>query len=73
MNLRGIDHLVGQSGALRAGPALLVTDHVRQLTGQDPITFAAFAKRHQEELTPGASEMAAYRDSAKGNAKGSLY
>src|SRR5277367_3445637 len=59
VNLRGIDHLVAQSVALRAGPALPVTEHVRLITGQYPITFAAFAKRHQEELTPDASEMAA--------------
>jgi NAD(P)H dehydrogenase (quinone) len=55
VNLRGIDHLVAQSVALRAGPSLPVTGHVRQLTGQDPITFAAFAQRHREELAPGAS------------------
>ncbi len=52
VNLRGIDHLVAQSIALRAGPPLPVTEHVRQLTGQDPITFALFAQQHQEELTP---------------------
>jgi NAD(P)H dehydrogenase (quinone) len=59
VNLRGIDHLVAQSVALRAGPALPITEHVQQLTGQDPITFAAFARRHQEELTPGVQETAA--------------
>jgi NAD(P)H dehydrogenase (quinone) len=59
VNVRGIDHLVAQSVALRAGPELPVTDHVHQLTGQFPITFAAFAMRHQKELTPDASEMAA--------------
>jgi NAD(P)H dehydrogenase (quinone) len=55
VNLRGIDHLVAQSVALRAGAALPVTGHVRQLTGLDPITFAAFAQGHREELTPGGS------------------
>jgi NAD(P)H dehydrogenase (quinone) len=54
VNLRGIDHLVAQSVALRDGPALPVTEHVRQLTGQDPITFVAFAQQHQEEFTPDA-------------------
>jgi len=54
VNLRAIDHLVAQSVALRDGPALPITEHVRQLTGQDPITFAAFALRHQHELTTGA-------------------
>jgi uncharacterized protein YbjT (DUF2867 family) len=52
VNLRAIDHLIVQSVALRAGPALPVTGHVRQLTGQDPITFAKFAQQHQKELTP---------------------
>ena len=33
VNLRGTDHLVAQSVALPAGPALPVTDHVRQITG----------------------------------------
>jgi uncharacterized protein YbjT (DUF2867 family) len=52
VNLRAIDHLVAQSVALRAGPALPVTGHLRQLTGQDPITFAEFTQQHQKELTP---------------------
>ena len=52
VNLRAIDHLVAQSVALRASPELSVTGHLRQLTGQDPITFAQFARRHQKELTP---------------------
>jgi NAD(P)H dehydrogenase (quinone) len=52
LNLRGIDHLVAQSVALRAGPALPVTGHLRQLTGQDPITFAEFVRQHNKELTP---------------------
>jgi len=60
VNLRAIEHLVAQSVTLRAGPALPVTRHVRQLTGQDPITFAEFAQQHQEELTPGAQEHARF-------------
>jgi uncharacterized protein YbjT (DUF2867 family) len=40
VNLRSIDHLVAQSVALRAGPALPVTEHIRQLTGQDPALVA---------------------------------
>jgi hypothetical protein len=54
VNLRAIDHLVAQSVALRSGPALPVTGHVRQLTGQDPIAFAEFAHRHRERLRPDA-------------------
>lgn len=36
-------------------------DHLvaQSVARQDPITFAGFAKRHQEELTRSASEMAA--------------
>jgi NAD(P)H dehydrogenase (quinone) len=54
VNIRGIDHLVAQSVALRAGPSLPVTEHVRQLTGEDPITFAAFAQLHRAEVTAGS-------------------
>jgi NAD(P)H dehydrogenase (quinone) len=54
VNLRAIEHLVAQSVALRAGPALPVTGHVRQLTGQTPISFAKFVQQHQKELTPAA-------------------
>jgi NAD(P)H dehydrogenase (quinone) len=53
VNIRGIDHLIAQSVALRAGPALPVTGHVRQITGQDPVTFGAFAQLHRDEFTPG--------------------
>ncbi len=51
-NPRGIDHLVAQSKALRAVPRLLVTDHVQQLTGREPISFAQFAGARLSDLTP---------------------
>jgi hypothetical protein len=33
VNVRGIDHLVAQSIALKSAPELPITDHVRQITG----------------------------------------
>lgn len=51
VNLRGIDHLIAQSIALRAGPVLPITDHVRELTGRNP-TSLAFSVLHRLELTP---------------------
>ena len=51
-NLRGIDHLVAQSVALKSAPELPVTDHVRQITGRDPLPFDGFVKLHLTELTP---------------------
>jgi NAD(P)H dehydrogenase (quinone) len=52
VNFRGIDHLVAQSVALRAGPVLPITDHVRKLTARTPTSFAAFSAVHRLELTP---------------------
>lgn len=52
VNLRGIDHLIAQSIALRAGPVLPITDHVRELTGRNPTSLAAFSVLHRLELTP---------------------
>jgi uncharacterized protein YbjT (DUF2867 family) len=51
-NLRGIDHLVAQSIALKPAPELPVTDHVRQITGRDPLLFDGFVRLHLTELTP---------------------
>ncbi len=51
-NPRGIDHLVAQSKTLRSIPDLPVTDHVQRLVGRPPITFEAFLRRHEKELTP---------------------
>ncbi len=51
-NIRGIDHLVAQSVALKSAPELPVTDHVRQITGRDPLLFDGFVKLHLTELTP---------------------
>ena len=52
VNVRGIDHLVAQSIALKSAPALPVTDHVRQITGREPVTFSDFVRQHLAELTP---------------------
>ena len=52
VNVRGIDHLVAQSIAMKSAPALPVTDHVRQITGREPVTFSDFVKQHLTELTP---------------------
>jgi NAD(P)H dehydrogenase (quinone) len=51
-NFRGIDHLVAQSIALRAGPVLPITDHVLKLTARIPTSFATFSALHRPELTP---------------------
>ena len=56
VNVRGIDHLVAQSIALKSAPALPVTDHVRQITGREPISFSDFVKQHLAELTPSMHE-----------------
>jgi NAD(P)H dehydrogenase (quinone) len=56
VNVRGIDHLVAQSIALKSAPALPVTDHVRQITGREPVTFTDFVKQHLPELTPSIHE-----------------
>jgi NAD(P)H dehydrogenase (quinone) len=52
VNLRGIDHLVAQSVALKSAPELPVTDHVRQITGRDPLLLDGFVRLHLTELTP---------------------
>jgi NAD(P)H dehydrogenase (quinone) len=51
-NLRGIDHLVAQSVALKCAPDLPITDHVRQITGRDPLLLDGFVRLHLTELTP---------------------
>jgi hypothetical protein len=56
VNVRGIDHLVAQSIALKSPPALPVTDHVRQITGREPVTFSDFVKQHLAGLTPSMHE-----------------
>jgi len=56
VNVRGIDHLIAQSIALRSAPALPVTDHVRQITGREPVSFADFVKQHLAELTASMNE-----------------
>jgi NAD(P)H dehydrogenase (quinone) len=57
VNVRGIDHLIAQSIALKSAPALPVTDHVRQITGREPISFADFVKQHLAELTASMHEL----------------
>ncbi len=51
-NVRGADHLVAQSIALKRGPGPPVTDHVRQFAGRTPISFAHFIETHRAQLTP---------------------
>lgn len=51
-NLRGIDHLVAQSAALKSAPEFPITNHVRQITGRDPLLLDRFVERHLAELTP---------------------
>jgi uncharacterized protein YbjT (DUF2867 family) len=51
-NLRGIDHLVAQSVALKSAPEFPITDHVRQITGRDPILLDRFVEGHLAALTP---------------------
>jgi NAD(P)H dehydrogenase (quinone) len=52
VNVRGIDHLVAQSIALKSAPTLPVTNHVRQITGREPVSFSGFVKQHLAELIP---------------------
>ena len=58
VNVRGIDidHLIAQSNALTSAPALPVTDHVRQITGREPVSFSDFVKQHLAELTASTHE-----------------
>jgi NAD(P)H dehydrogenase (quinone) len=56
VNVRGIDHLIAQSVALKSAPALPVTDHVRQITGREPVSFSDFVKQHLAELTASTRE-----------------
>jgi uncharacterized protein YbjT (DUF2867 family) len=51
-NVRGADHLVAQSIALKIGPGLPVTDHLRQFAGRSPISFTHFIETHRRQLTP---------------------
>jgi NAD(P)H dehydrogenase (quinone) len=51
-NIRGAEHLVAQSVALRSRPPLPVTDHVRKLVGRAPVSFAEFVDAHRAQLTP---------------------
>ncbi len=51
-NLRGIDHLVAQSVALKSAPELPITGHVRQITGRNPLLLDGFVRLHLSELTP---------------------
>jgi hypothetical protein len=51
-DVRGIDHLVAQSIALKSAPPLPVADHVRQIMGREPISFSDFVKQQLAELTP---------------------
>jgi NAD(P)H dehydrogenase (quinone) len=55
VNVRGIDHLVAQSIALKSAPALPVTDHVRQITEREGQSFSDFVRQHLAELTPSLS------------------
>jgi NAD(P)H dehydrogenase (quinone) len=51
-NLRGIDHLVAQSVALKSAPELPITDHVRRIAGRDPLLLEGFVELHRTALTP---------------------
>jgi len=53
-NVRGADHLVAQSLALRANPIPVIPDHVLEFTGRAPISFARFVEAQGAELTPQA-------------------
>jgi NAD(P)H dehydrogenase (quinone) len=53
-NVRGADHLVAQSVALRANPIPSIPDHVFEFTGQAPVSFAKYVAAHGAELTPDA-------------------
>jgi hypothetical protein len=56
VHARGIDHLVTQSMAVKSAPELPVTNHVRQITGREPVTFSDFVKQHLAKLTPSARQ-----------------
>jgi NAD(P)H dehydrogenase (quinone) len=49
-NVRGADHLVAQSRALRANPIPALADRVAELTGSAPVTFRRFVELHRAEL-----------------------
>jgi len=49
-NVRGADHLVAQSRALRANPIPALADRVAELTGRAPVTFRRFVELHRAEL-----------------------
>jgi NAD(P)H dehydrogenase (quinone) len=51
-NVRGADHLVAQSVALRANPIPSIPDHVLDFTGRVPISFAKFVEARRADLTP---------------------
>lgn len=50
-NVRGADHLVAQSVALRANPIPVIPSHVLEFTGHAPISFTEFVKARRNELT----------------------
>jgi NAD(P)H dehydrogenase (quinone) len=49
-NPRGAAHLAVQASSLRRRPLLPLTDHVKQLTGRPPTTFADFLHAHRADL-----------------------
>jgi NAD(P)H dehydrogenase (quinone) len=51
-NVRGADHLVAQSVALRARVPLPTSDLWTRLTGAAPIEFTTLVEDHRTELTP---------------------
>jgi len=51
-NVRGADHLVAQSVALRANPIPSIPDRVLEFTGRVPISFAKFVEARRADLTP---------------------
>lgn len=51
-NVRGADHMVAQAVALRSRPPMPIANHVRRLTGREPIAFRAFVEAHQTDLMP---------------------
>jgi NAD(P)H dehydrogenase (quinone) len=53
-NVRGAEHLVAQSIAIKASAGLPVTDQVRQITGREPTSFAAFVASRRGEFLSAA-------------------
>jgi uncharacterized protein YbjT (DUF2867 family) len=53
-NVRGADHLVAQSVALRANPIPSIPDHVLEFTGRAPLSFTKYVAAQGATLMPKA-------------------